>query len=37
MLSVLGTSEALLIRPAHAGPAKAGDPCRIIRLDRRLV
>lgn len=37
MLSVLGTSEALLIRSAHAGPAKAGDPCRIIRLDRRIV
>jgi molybdopterin molybdotransferase len=37
MLSVLGTSEALLIRSAHASPAKAGDPCRIIRLDRRIV
>ncbi len=37
MLSVLGTSEALLIRPPHAGPAKAGDPCRIIRLDRRIL
>lgn len=37
MLSVLGTSEALLIRPPHAAPAKAGDPCRIIRLDRRIV
>ncbi|MGX5774216.1 molybdopterin molybdotransferase MoeA [Methylorubrum zatmanii] len=37
MLSVLGTSEALLIRPPHAPPAKAGDPCRIIRLDRRIV
>ncbi|HJE24314.1 MAG TPA: molybdopterin molybdotransferase MoeA [Methylorubrum populi] len=37
MLSVLGTSEALLIRPPHAPPAKTGDPCRIIRLDRRIV
>ena len=37
MLSVLGTSEALLIRPPHASPAKAGDPCRILRLDRRIV
>ncbi|MEH3120248.1 MAG: molybdopterin molybdotransferase MoeA [Methylorubrum populi] len=37
MLSVLGTSEALLIRPPHAAPARAGDPCRIIRLDRRIV
>lgn len=37
MLSVLGASEALLIRPPHAPPARAGDPCRIIRLDRRIV
>jgi len=37
MLSVLGTSEALLIRPPHASPAKAGGPCRILRLDRRIV
>ncbi|MFE1600823.1 molybdopterin molybdotransferase MoeA [Methylobacterium sp. ID0610] len=34
MLSVLATAEALLIRPAHAPAAKAGDPCRILRLDR---
>lgn len=37
MLAVLGRSEALLIRPPHAPAARAGDPCRIIRLDRRLV
>lgn len=37
MLSVLGASEALLIRAPHAPPARAGDPCRIIRLDRRIV
>lgn len=37
MLAVLGRSEALLIRAPHAPPAKAGEPCRIIRLDRRLV
>ncbi len=37
MLAVLGRSEALLIREPHAPAAKAGDPCRIIRLDRRLV
>lgn len=37
MLSVLGTSEALLVRSPHASPARAGDPCRIIRLDRRIV
>ncbi|KAB1072622.1 molybdopterin molybdotransferase MoeA [Methylobacterium planeticum] len=36
MLSILGHSEALLIRAPHAGPAVAGDPCRIIRLDRSL-
>lgn len=37
MLAVLGRSEALLIRAPHAPSAKAGDPCRIIRLDRRLL
>ncbi len=37
MLAVLGRSEALLVRAPHAPPAKAGEPCRIIRLDRRLV
>jgi molybdopterin molybdotransferase len=37
MLAVLGRSEALLIREPHAPPAMAGDPCRIIRLDRRLA
>ena len=37
MLAVLGRSEALLIRAPHAPPARAGDACRIIRLDRRLI
>lgn len=37
MLAVLGRSEALLIRAPHEAAAKAGDPCRIIRLDRRLA
>ncbi len=37
MLTVLGQSEALLVRPPHAPAARAGDPCRVIRLDRRLV
>ena len=37
MLAVLGRSEALLVRAPHAPAAKAGEPCRIIRLDRRLV
>lgn len=37
MLAVLGQAEALLIRPPHAPAARAGEPCRIIRLDRRLA
>lgn len=37
MLAVLGQAEALLIRAPHESAAKAGDPCRIIRLDRRLL
>ncbi|WP_331317594.1 gephyrin-like molybdotransferase Glp [Methylobacterium mesophilicum] len=37
MLGVLGRSEALLIRAPNAPAARAGDPCRIIRLDRRLL
>lgn len=37
MLAVLGRSEALVIREPHAPAAAAGEPCRIIRLDRRLV
>ncbi|MFY9293640.1 MAG: gephyrin-like molybdotransferase Glp [Methylorubrum rhodinum] len=37
MLSVLGSSEALLVRAPHAPAAKAGEACRIIRLDRRIV
>jgi molybdopterin molybdotransferase len=32
MLSVIAAAQALTIRPVHAGPAKLGDPCRIIRL-----
>lgn len=37
MLAVLGRAEALLIRAPHAPAARAGDPCRIIRLDRTLL
>jgi len=37
MLSVLGQAEALLIRAPHAPTAAAGAPCRILRLDRRIV
>lgn len=32
MLANLARAEALVIRPAFAAAAKAGDPCRIIRL-----
>jgi molybdopterin molybdotransferase len=34
LLGLLQTSEALLVRPPHAPPGKAGDPCRIISLSR---
>ncbi len=32
MLANLARAEALIIRPAFAAPASAGDPCRVIRL-----
>lgn len=32
MLRVLARSHCLVVRPPHAPAAKAGDPCRIIRL-----
>jgi molybdopterin molybdotransferase len=31
-LSVLASADCLIVRPPHAPPAKAGEPCRIIRL-----
>jgi molybdopterin molybdotransferase len=34
MLGVLERSEALIVRPPRAPPAKAGDACRIIRMER---
>lgn len=34
MLSVLARSDVLVVRAPHAPPARAGDPCRMIRLDR---
>ena len=34
MLGLLARSQALIVRAPHAPAAKAGDPCRIIRLDR---
>jgi molybdopterin molybdotransferase len=34
MLSILERSDALLVRPPYAPAATAGEPCRIIRLER---
>ncbi|MDE2363870.1 MAG: molybdopterin molybdotransferase MoeA [Hyphomicrobiales bacterium] len=34
LLSVFSKSQALLLRAPHAPAAKAGDQCRIIRLER---
>jgi molybdopterin molybdotransferase len=34
MLRLLEKSDALIVRPPFAPAAKAGEPCRIIRLDR---
>jgi molybdopterin molybdotransferase len=34
MLSILERSDALLVRAPHAPAAAAGEPCRIIRLER---
>ena len=34
LLSVFSRSQALLLRAPHAPAAKAGDPCRVIRLER---
>ncbi len=32
MLSTLAAADCLLVRPPHAPPGRAGDPCRILRL-----
>jgi molybdopterin molybdotransferase len=34
MLRVLAQSSALIIRPPYAPAAKAGETCRILRLDK---
>jgi molybdopterin molybdotransferase len=34
MLSVLERSDALIVRPPNAPAARAGDVCRIVRLER---
>ena len=36
MLRILADAECLLVRAPHAPPAKAGSPCRIIRLDHGM-
>jgi molybdopterin molybdotransferase len=36
-LAVLSAADCLIIRPPHAPPAKAGDPCRIIRLNHTQI
>ena len=36
MLSFLARADALIVRPPHVPTAKAGDPCRILRLDTLL-
>jgi molybdopterin molybdotransferase len=32
MLGVLAKAQGLIVRPPHAPPAKAGDPCRFVPL-----
>ena len=34
LLKALSDSDCLVVRPPHAPPAAAGDPCRILRLAR---
>ncbi len=34
MLSVLGRADALIVRAPRAPPAREGEACRIVRLDR---
>jgi molybdopterin molybdotransferase len=35
-LAILAAADCLIVRAPHAPAAKAGDPCRIIRLHDRL-
>ena len=30
LVKVMAAADGLIVRPPHAGPAKAGDPCRVI-------
>ena len=36
MLRVLAGAQALIVRAPHAAPARAGDRCAVVRLDRDL-
>ncbi len=33
LVKVMAGADGLIIRPPHASPAKAGDPCRVIAFD----
>ena len=33
LVKVMAGADGLIVRPPHAGPAKAGDPCRVIAFD----
>ncbi|MBB2168649.1 molybdopterin molybdotransferase MoeA [Gluconacetobacter aggeris] len=37
MLHTLARSQALILRPPHAPPARAGEPCRVVRLDMLAI
>ncbi|GAA4494182.1 molybdopterin molybdotransferase MoeA [Gluconacetobacter tumulicola] len=37
MLHTLARSQALILRPPHAPPARAGEPCRVVRLDTLAI
>ena len=33
LVKVMAGADGLIVRPPHVGPAKAGDPCRVIAFD----
>ena len=33
LVKVMARADGLIVRPPHAGPAKAGDACRVIAFD----
>jgi molybdopterin molybdotransferase len=34
LVKVMARADGLIVRPPHAGPARAGEPCRVIAFDR---